>query len=275
MTRYAIGDLQGCYDTLMVLLDKIGFDTARDELWLTGDLVNRGAKSLDCLRFVKSLGKCAICVLGNHDLHLLAVAAGASKLRPGDTLDGVLGAPDCDELLDWLRERPLLHRSDNWVLVHAGIAPGWSPEDAEREASHAARALASSRHPHYLHRMYGNEPTRWDAERTGAGRFRFAVNALTRIRCVDPHGGIEFSFKGEPEHCPPGLAPWYERLDASWTGLHIIAGHWSAAGARQGPGYTLLDSGCVWGRTLTALCLDDQRLHHVACAERMVPAGWD
>jgi bis(5'-nucleosyl)-tetraphosphatase (symmetrical) len=258
MAVYAIGDLQGCYDEFRALLDRLRFDPSRDRLWLAGDLVNRGPGSLDCLRYVRSLGDAAITVLGNHDLHLLAVAADSGRGRkPGDTLDSILGAPDRDELLAWLARRPLLHEDSTlgWTLIHAGLPPEWSVADAALCAREVEQALAHAPTEFYA-RMYGNEPDRWSPGLSGYDRLRFTVNCLTRLRYCTADGRLLMKPKGPPEEAPAGAIPWFRVPGRRSAGARLLFGHWSALGWYSGEGVVSLDSGCVWGGRLTALRLD-------------------
>ena len=258
MAVYAIGDLQGCYDDFRRLLDRLQFAPGQDRLWLTGDLVNRGPGSLAALRFVRDLGEHALTVLGNHDLHLLAVAAGAGRgLRSGDTLEEVLAAPDRDELLAWLTTRPLLHTDDalGWTLVHAGLPPQWdlnfaraAAREVEAELAHDPAALFAA--------MYGDLPDRWASDLEGIARVRFAINCFTRLRYCTADGQLLLKLKGPPENAPPGAIPWYEVPGRRSDGLRIVFGHWSALGYRVANGAYSLDTGCVWGGALTALRLD-------------------
>jgi bis(5'-nucleosyl)-tetraphosphatase (symmetrical) len=260
----AIGDIQGCYDALRTLLDEVNYDPAKDALWFTGDLVNRGPHSLHVLRFVKSLGSNVVSVLGNHDLHLLAVAAGAQKSKSKDTFDELLSAPDRDELLDWLRHRPLLHRhtQPHLLLAHAGIYPGWDIPDAERLAAEAEAIIRSDLvHEFYLH-MYGNHPTHWSEQLSGWERIRFIVNTFTRMRFVSDDGGLELKHKGPLGSQPAGFLPWFvwplrRRIDTP-----ILIGHWSALGMYSQHGIYALDTGCLWGGALTALIVDEHIRHH-------------
>ena len=210
MAIYAVGDIQGCHAELVQLLDRINFDQATDRLWLVGDLVNRGPGSLEVLRLVRSLGDSAITVLGNHDLHLLAVAEGAAELHRTDTLDGILDAPDREELLHWLRNQRLLHAQDGYVLVHAGLLPQWSVSQAAGLAREAEAALRGDDYAIFMKRMYGNTPDHWDDSLTGYKRLRVIVNAFTRLRICSKAGEMEFRFKGEVEKIPAGYQPWFD-----------------------------------------------------------------
>lgn len=258
MAVYAIGDVQGCYPALMKLLTQIGFDPGRDRLWFTGDLVNRGPRSLEVLRFVKGLGERAECVLGNHDLHLLAVAAGAAKLKKQDTLDDILQATDRNELLHWLRRRPLLHRDDalGYTLIHAGLLPPWNLADARRLAHEAETVLRGDRVDEFFHHMYGDLPDHWNENLRGADRLRVIINAFTRLRYCDLEGNMDLRPKGPPGSQPPDLMPWFQVPGRRSRGLKIIFGHWSALGLWDGDGVIGLDSGCLWGRSLSAVRLD-------------------
>ncbi|MBL8520191.1 MAG: symmetrical bis(5'-nucleosyl)-tetraphosphatase [Betaproteobacteria bacterium] len=266
MATYVIGDVQGCYRTLRALLRAIGFAAGQDRLWFAGDLVNRGPDSLACLRFVRDLGDRAVSVLGNHDLHLLAVAHGIRKRGADDTVKGILDAPDLPELLAWLRGLPLLHAEAEFTLVHAAIPPSWSPQVAQASARDVESTLRGSGYEALLRAMYGNHPARWEEARTPVERQRFTINALTRARAFGADGAMDLRFKGTPEDLPEGLTPWYMTLGSAWRQRCVLAGHWSAAGVRTGPGYVTLDSGCVWGGALTAYCLERASLTSVPCA---------
>ena len=298
MTTYAIGDIQGCARSFDALLEAIAFDPGADRLWLAGDLVNRGPDSLGVLRRVMALGDRAVVVLGNHDLHLLAIVAGVRPPWEGDTFDEILAAPDRDELVDWLRCRPLLHYDPaiRTVLVHAGLPPGWSLEEAMARAGEVADALARVDWQDVLQTLYGNEPSAWSAGLSPADRRRFTINALTRVRYVDAVGRLDFEYNGPPGTQPSGLKPWYEMWgvgdghDGEIRGseirgseVHVVFGHWASLGlvslSRRYSGdelivenivdnaedvrgrtprarFTCMDTGCVWGRSLTALPVD-------------------
>lgn len=268
MATYAIGDVQGCYDALRRLLDQISFDPIVDRLWLAGDLINRGPQSLATLRFVRSLGDRAITVLGNHDLHWLAVAHGGRKGRR-DTLDELQQAPDRVELIDWLRARPLLHVEGKVAMVHAGLAPQWTVEEARRCASDVEAMLRNDDYASLLGQMYGDEPDRWDPELAGIPRLRFIINCLTRLRYCSAEGRIDPLPKGTPGSQPAGLMPWFAVPSPRWAGTTIICGHWSTLGRVHWPEYGVwgLDTGCVWGERLTALRIDDWKIFQTACPE--------
>lgn len=266
MAIYAIGDVQGCYTELVHLLDKISFDPARDELWLVGDLVNRGAESLAVLRLVKSLGDRAITVLGNHDLHLLAVAEGAAELHHSDTLDEILNAPDCAELLTWLRNQRMLHVAGDFVLVHAGLLPGWTIAQAMQLAGEVEMVLRGDDHAKFLAHMYGNQPNAWDDDLTGYKRLRVITNALTRMRICTNSGEMEFRFKAEQHKIPAGYVPWFDVPQRASSQSTVIFGHWSALGLIVKDNLIALDTGCLWGGPLTAIRLEDRQVFQVPSA---------
>ena len=272
MATYAIGDVQGCCDALHALLGEVGFSVSRDMLWFVGDLVNRGTQSAAVLRFVRSLGERAIVVHGNHDLHTLAVAAGKAKRRADDTLEDLLGAPDRDELLDWLRMRPLLHVDREYVMVHAGLLPSWSLAQAADLAAEVEAALRAPAHLELYPSLYGSKPAAWSDALRGAERLRVIVNAMTRMRFCTPDGAMDFSVKGELEKALPGYLPWFEVPDRRTRGVPIVCGHWSALGLRITPDLLALDTGCVWGGRLTAIRLEDRRVFQTACARAADPA---
>ena len=261
MATYAIGDIQGCYDELSRLLDKINYDDTRDRLWFTGDLVNRGPKSLKTLRFIRSMGDKATTVLGNHDLHLLATAY--DHLKPGkkDTIDDILSAPDREELYDWLRSRPLIHRDDalELTMVHAGLHPEWSISQAKKLAGEVESVLRSDRHVEFYKHMYGDKPGRWSDDLDGWSRLRFITNIFTRLRYCDKTGKTGLGAKGAPGTQPEGLHPWFEIESRRSKDEQIIFGHWSTLallGDYSYPNVYPLDSGCLWGGRLTALRID-------------------
>lgn len=258
MPVYAIGDIQGCFAQLQALLQKLDYDPARDQLWFTGDLVNRGPGSLETLRFVKALGAGAITVLGNHDLHLLAVAAGYVPVHPKDTLDDILTAPDRDELLDWLRCQPLLHHDEKlgYTLIHAGLPPQWDLHAAQQRAHEVEQVLCGEQYRDFLQHMYGNQPMRWSETLQGWDRLRFITNCFSRLRYCDNEGELHFKAKGPPGTQPAPYIPWFEVAGRAHRDLHIIFGHWSALGPLCLPGIYALDTGCLWGGSLTAMRLD-------------------
>lgn len=257
MARYAIGDLQGCHREFVELLERLAFDPRRDQLWLAGDLVNRGPDSLACLREVYALGDAARVVLGNHDLHLLGVARGKARTKRSDTLEALLAAPERERLLDWLQQQPLLVSDGEMLMVHAGLLPQWSVAQAQELADEVQAVLGSERAGAFLEQMYGNQPARWQDDLDGVDRLRVIVNVCTRMRFIDAEGCLELTAKEGLESAPPGFAPWftYPRHDAPC----IVFGHWAALEG-QAPGSRIraeaLDTGCVWGGSLTALNLD-------------------
>jgi bis(5'-nucleosyl)-tetraphosphatase (symmetrical) len=265
MSTLAVGDVQGCCNELYNLLRQARFDAVRDRLWFVGDLVNRGPQSLEVLRFVRGLGDRAVTVLGNHDLHLLAQFTGHVRPRPDDTLEQVLAAPDASELVDWLRARPLLHAEGQFVLVHAGLLPQWSIDQAAALAREVEDALRSPHYRDFVAAMYGSRPDRWEDRLQGFDRLRVIVNAMTRMRFCTPAGVMEFQTKGETAAAPPGYVPWFEAPGRRSAGSIVICGHWSALGLRVAPDLMALDSGCVWGGKLSAVRLEDGKLFQVPC----------
>jgi bis(5'-nucleosyl)-tetraphosphatase (symmetrical) len=258
MAQYAIGDVQGCYDPLRRLIDKLHFDPAKDRLWFVGDLVNRGPKSRRTLRFVKSLGDSAVTVLGNHDLHLLALAHDVKfKKTHFDSLYKILGNKDCNELLEWLRRQPLAHydKKLNTLMVHAGIPPQWTVKKTMRRAAEVEKALRADSYGDFLENLYGNKPAVWSGKLTGYKRLRFIVNALTRMRMLDSDGRIDFTHTGPPTKARKGLTPWFAAPGARWQGTRIVFGHWSALGLIVNQDLIAVDTGCVWGRQLSAVKL--------------------
>ncbi|MGB5396865.1 MAG: symmetrical bis(5'-nucleosyl)-tetraphosphatase [Gammaproteobacteria bacterium] len=260
MAVYAIGDIQGCYDELYQLLGKLNFNADKDQLWLTGDLVNRGPKSLETLRYVHAMRDNIVVVLGNHDLHLLATAYHHKKPGKKDTLDDILNASDNTELFDWLRHQPLMHRDDilGFTLVHAGIHPHWSVDTALKLAGEVEQVLRSDEHTRFYQHMYGDKPLLWDDTLSGWSRVRFITNILTRMRYCDASGHAPMNAKGPPGSQPQGLFPWFEMERASST-ERVIFGHWSTLPVNADyEKYNVypLDSGCLWGGALTALRID-------------------
>ena len=262
MAVYAIGDLQGCYDPFRRLLDEIRFEPSKDTLWLAGDLDNRGPKSLKTLRFVRELGDSVVTVLGNHDLHLLALEAGVLRFgKRFGTLTKLLAAPDAADLCDWLRHRPLAHYDSNLdtLLVHAGTYPSWTVRKTLACAAEVEAVLQSNDYATLLGKMYGNEPSLWSGSLTGYKRLRFIINCLTRMRVLTRAGHLELSFSGTPWTARKNLSPWYAAPKTAWGYTRIVFGHWSALGLVVLPHLVSVDSGCVWGRQLTAVRLDKKR----------------
>jgi bis(5'-nucleosyl)-tetraphosphatase (symmetrical) len=260
MSTYAIGDIQGCFKELEVLLKKINFNSSKDCLWLAGDLVNRGEHSLEVLRFVKSLGNQTKIVLGNHDFHLLAVANEHQKIRHNDTFQDVLNAPDRESLLDWLRKQHLFYydKNLNFCMTHAGLPPQWNLQTAQQCANEVEHILQSDQYQELLKNIYGNEPPLWNANLTGWDRYRFIVNAFTRMRYIDENGALNFSSKGAVGTQPSDLTPWFKVHNRQNKDLRIIFGHWAALiGKTDEPNIFATDTGCSWGYQLTALRLED------------------
>ena len=266
----AVGDVQGCLDSLRALLERVERDRPGAPLWFCGDLVNRGPKSLETLRFVRSLGDRAVAVLGNHDLHLLAVAHGIRAAHRSDTLDSILAAPDRDELLDWLRTRPLAHFDRGHLLVHAGVLPQWDAARAVRLAGEVSARLGGPDVRSFLATMYGNEPALWVDSLEGADRLRVVVNAMTRLRFCTPSGLMEFATKDVAAAAPAGFLPWFETRRASSV-VTVVFGHWSHLGLVMRPNLLALDSGCVWGNRLSAVSLEAdpaaRRVWQVECVD--------
>jgi bis(5'-nucleosyl)-tetraphosphatase (symmetrical) len=276
MAVYAIGDIQGCLQSFRDLLTSLRFAPGRDQLWLTGDLVNRGPDSLGVLRYVRSLEPEPVCVLGNHDLHLLAVASGAEPAKRRDTLQPVLEAADRDELLDWLRHRPLFHYDPhlNWGMVHAGLAPQWDLEQAAALAGEVENVLRGDETDAFFRNMYGDRPDRWSDDLRGWDRLRAIVNGMTRLRYCDESGRMALKAKGVPGTQPRGYLPWFDVPGRASAGLRMVFGHWSTLGRYASPTVIGLDSGCLWGGQLTAAQLDrsDPIFFSVSCPQAQAPA---
>ena len=278
MATYAIGDIQGCHAELVRLLEYLGFSATRDRVWLVGDLVNRGPDSLAVLRLVKGLGASATVVLGNHDLHLAMLADGYGKVSSEDTLAQVLAAPDRDDLLAWLRALPLFHVEGEYAMVHAGLLPQWSIEQAAALSGEVSAALKATNYRDFLAKMWGSEPAAWRDDLTGWDRLRVVVNSMTRMRFCTPEGVMEFrapGAKGPPDRGPAGCLPWYEVPGRRSADHHLICGHWSALGFRRERNLLALDSGCLWGGRLTAVRLEDRRVFQLPCSRQVEPHGWE
>ena len=263
MSTYAIGDVQGCLDPLLKLLEIINFNPKHDTLWFVGDIINRGPKSLETLKLIKRLN--AKVVLGNHDLHLLAVHYGMRKCFEDDTLEDILAAPEREELIDWLRQQPLMHYDEksDYAMVHAGIAPMWDLQQALNVAEEVSKVLKSPDIQDYLKHMYGNEPNIWDDSLTGYTRLRVITNYLTRLRFCDAQGHLDLKIKNLD--CPPNFYPWFLTPNRKTENQNIIFGHWAALdGNANHPHVFALDTGAVWGRRLTAMCLETQERFSVA-----------
>jgi bis(5'-nucleosyl)-tetraphosphatase (symmetrical) len=267
MATYAIGDIQGCYDALCRLLDSCAFDPGKDRLWLVGDLVNRGPQSLETLRLIKSFGSSAITVLGNHDLYLLMVAEGGAKFRgKDDTLQSIFDAPDCDELLNWLRHQPLCYTEDEYCLIHAGLLPQWTTIQARELSREVEAVLQGPDYREFILNLWGSEPAGWADELYGWPRLRVIVNAMTRMRFCTPEGVMEFKAKGKLSNAPAGHIPWFDIPNRRSADSVLITGHWSALGLKITPNLLALDSGCLWGGHLTALRLEDRQVFQVTCS---------
>jgi len=275
MSTYAIGDVQGCHEQLFRLLERIAYDPARDTLWFVGDLVNRGPQSREVVRFVKGLGDRAVTVLGNHDLSLLAVAQGIRRAHASDTFGDILDAPDRDELLHWLRHQKLMHADERYAMVHAGLLPQWSIPVALALAREVEQALRGPAWREFLREMYGNEPSCWSDALQGYARLRVIVNAMTRLRLCTSDGAMEFSHKLGLENAPAGFLPWYDVPGRASAGSAVVFGHWAALGLVVREDVIALDTGCVWGRKLSALRLDDRRIAQCDCGEMLGRARED
>ena len=257
--NYLVGDLQGCCDAFERLLAEIGFSPSRDHLVVLGDLVNRGPASLRVLQRLRGLGAAATCLLGNHDLHLLAVAEGVRRAHRSDTLGEILAAPDREAWLDWVRTRPLAAVQDGWLCVHAGVVPAWSAARTLELAAEVQAMLAGPDLAGFLHVMYGNEPRRWHEGLQGADRWRFVINVLTRIRFCSEEGELELATKDGADAAPPGYLPWFAVPGRATDGQPVAFGHWSTLGLIDRPDLLAIDTGCVWGGALTAVRVDGGR----------------
>ena len=263
MATYAIGDIQGCYHAFTALLARLKFDAKHDKLWLVGDLINRGSGSLQVLRWCYQYQESLRIVLGNHDLHALAVAHQFKKSHKSDTLQALLDAPDSDALLKWLRHQPLMIHADNYVMVHAGLLPQWTIAQALSYAGEVECALQADSYQDYFANMYGNSPNSWSDDLTGFDRLRVITNAMTRMRICTHHGEMEFEFKGELQDVPIGYTAWFDAPARQSHTSQIICGHWSALGLRQRNNIHALDTGCLWGGQLTAMCLETHEITQV------------
>lgn len=266
MATYAIGDIQGCFTTFSRLLEKIGFDPARDRVWLVGDLINRGPDSLAMLRWARQHDAALTVVLGNHDLHTLAVAEGFVDAHRYDTLHPLLAAPDRDDLLTWLRGRPMAHAEGDYLMVHAGVLPSWHPEQVLALADEVETALRGNDYRNFFAHMYGNHPNHWQDDLAGMSRLRVITNALTRLRVCTAEGAMDFRFKGELPDIPAGMTPWFDMPERQSAGVTLVFGHWSALGLVVRANLVALDTGCLWGGALTAMRLEDRRVYQVPCA---------
>jgi bis(5'-nucleosyl)-tetraphosphatase (symmetrical) len=266
MATYAIGDIQGCFSALERLIQQLQFDPIKDRLWFVGDLVNRGPDSVSVLRYIKKLGGSAVTVLGNHDLHLLAVAAGSVPIREKDTVQDVLAAPDRDDLLEWVRHQRVLYREGDFLMIHAGLLPEWSVSDADIYAQEVHTMLRSTNYRTFLAALYDDKRARqWSSSITGMDRSVVIAKILTRLRICTVDGKIDLSFKRPPEQVPSGYLPWFQVPNRHNTDVTVVFGHWAALGLHIQDNVIGLDSGCVWGRQLTAVRLDDRHVFQVSC----------
>lgn len=272
MATYAIGDIQGCHHTFQALLQRLNFNPDHDSLWLVGDIINRGNGSLEVLRWCYHHQTSVQMVLGNHDLHGLAVAYGQRKAHRGDTLQPILDAPDADELLTWLRHQSLMVTNGAFWMVHAGLLPQWDAAKAMACAQEVQARLQGSDFVSFLRDMYGGEPNRWSESLQGMERLRLITNAMTRMRICTPQGELEFSFKGELRDVPQGYLPWFDVPGRQTEKINLICGHWSALGLYQREHVFALDTGCLWGGCLTALCLETAAVTQVPADARDLPS---
>jgi len=269
MATYAIGDIQGCAESLKALVDRLSFRPHSDRLWFVGDLVNRGPESAEVIRLIRAAGPQAQVVLGNHDLHLLAVASGARPIQPSDTMHDVLQAADRDDLIDWIRYQPLAHAQGKTLMVHAGVLPGWSIAKTLALAEEVARRLRSSHWQDFLHEIYGNGPGHWKEGLRGGARYRMIVNVLTRLRYLKPDGSLDFKCKVSPSLAPAELAPWFSAHGRVTRRQRIVFGHWSTLGLLRTPGLLGIDTGCAWGGYLTAVRLEDEAVFQQSALESL------
>lgn len=276
MATYAIGDIQGCYQPFLALLEKINFDPNFDKLWLAGDLINRGPETLATLRHIVELDRnysCINAVLGNHDLHFLAVAKGHKRAGRGDTLNELLSAPDCDDLIDWLRQRPLVYTDKNlgFTMVHAGIPPQWTISQALEYSSEVEKVLTGNKLNDFLSQMYGNQPCLWSNDLTGFERLRVITNYFTRMRFCDAEGRLELENKSSADQAPTGYLPWFCHPHRATRNEAIVFGHWAALEGKTDGGDNIfaLDTGCIWGGNLTAMCLEDRTLFQVSGSSKV------
>ncbi len=275
MATYAVGDLQGCLEPLKCLLERVKFNPAVDRLWLVGDLVNRGPQSLETLRYLYAMRDSLVCVLGNHDLHLLAVWHNIERLKKSDTLREIVEAPDAPQLLDWLRRQKLLHFDEarGTVLVHAGIPPQWTLGKALELAAEVEGALRDDlRIKQYLDGMYGNDPAKWNKDLTGVTRLRVITNYFTRMRFCTVEGKLDLKGKEGADTAPPGYKPWFAHKERRSRHVKIIFGHWAALEGRcNAPGVFALDTGCVWGGAMTLMNVDSGEMHRCECPGKDIP----
>lgn len=263
MTHYAVGDLQGCFAELELLLEKINFNHGTDTLWLVGDIVNRGPDSLGCLKFCMEHESSVQIVLGNHDLHLLALCYGESKLKRSDTLDPILKHNRLKTMRDWLRQQPLMRANENFIMAHAGIWPQWSETQAKSLAEEVQHELKGKKADRFFHHMYGNHPDKWSENLSGYDRLRLITNVFTRMRALNNEGCLNYAFKHAPQEMPENLHPWFEDLDGTLSKT-VVFGHWSTLGYLDNGNVIALDTGALWGGSLTAVCLENREITQVA-----------
>lgn len=275
MATYAIGDLQGCFFSFQDLLKKIQFNPVHDRLWFVGDLINRGPGSLDVMRWMLEHQSSVVTVLGNHDLHTLVVAEGFVSAHRSDTIQSLLDAPDAPELLRWLRHQPLVHFEHGYLMVHAGLLPEWTVDQAMALGAEVHLALHAPNYREFLQHMYGNDPKRWDDGLNGWDRLRVITNAMTRLRICSADGEMEFKFKGELQNIPDGYQPWFELSHRASVNTPIVFGHWSALGLQHKNNVYSLDTGCLWGGHLSAMRLEDRRIFQVPCHPDDAPLKLD
>ncbi len=276
MAIYAVGDVQGCFDELQELVEYISFKPKKDQLWFVGDIVNRGPKSLETLRWVKSLGNAAVMVLGNHDLHLLAAHAGVRETSTSSSLFPILKADDANELVDWLRHQPLIrfNKKFEFAIVHAGLPPQWNIQDAFRYAKEVETVLKSKKYKNFLYNMYGDTPNQWNSKLKGWDRMRIITNLFTRLRYCTPKGVMSFEDKGPPGTQSAGMKPWYEIKSRNSQDTTIVFGHWSTLGHINNHNVIATDTGCLWGGRLTAIRIgkDELTVYQVKCeAKQAIP----
>jgi bis(5'-nucleosyl)-tetraphosphatase (symmetrical) len=271
MATYAIGDIQGCYHAFQALLQRIQFDVKTDNLWLVGDLVNRGSGSLEVLRWCFQHQHKIKMVLGNHDLHAIAVAHDIRPAHRGDTLQAIIDAPDANDLLAWLRHQPLMVVCDGYAMVHAGLLPQWTVTHALSYAQEVETALQSKHYVEFLENMYGNQPNVWHDDLVGYDRLRAITNVMTRMRVCTTTGALDFDFKGELSDVPEGLVPWFDLPNRQSEEASIVCGHWSALGLHQRAKVYALDTGCLWGGKLTAMCLETRVITQVPSNKKDQP----
>lgn len=270
MPIYAIGDIHGQYDLFCRLLDKIEFSESQDQLWIVGDMVNRGPDSLKVCQLIRSLKGSAISILGNHDIHLIVAANIPTVASASYTFSDILESPERDEIIDWMRNRPFLHRQDHVAMIHAGMIPQWTLDQAEQLAKEAENAFKADNYQAMLPQLYGNCPDRWSEELTGIDRIRYIINVFTRLRFCKPDSTLDFQIKGEPDQARDGYLPWYDIKNRKTKDDLLITGHWSALGLRMKQNHLGIDTGACWGRALTAVRLGDRKVFQVEAVNKAI-----